>query len=295
MLEPKGIIPAMITPLTKDEKIDANGLGSFIEYLIAGGSHGVFTAGTTGEFYGFSREEKRELFTITVEQTAGRVPVYGGVFGFTTKEAVDIAQLAEECGVDAVSVLTPMFINPSQEELFEHYRVLAESITIPVILYNNQPKTGVPLLPETVCRLAEIDNIVSVKDSTGDFTNLGEYIRLTRNKNFSVLSGRDLLIYASLCQGGHGSMAACANIAPRLMADIYDKFIEGDLKGSLEAQEKIAPLRLSFTLGSFPSVIKEALQMMGIDVGPCFRPIGELTKDSGIKLREILRNLELIE
>lgn len=295
MFEIKGIIPAMVTPLNRDETINITELRNFIDYLIAGGSHGIFAVGTTGEFYGFSREEKQILFTITVEETAGRVPVYGGVFGFTTKEAVDIACLAEDCGVDAVSVLTPMFIKPSQDELYEYFEKIAEAVKIPVVLYNNQPKTGVPIFPDTVSKLSRIDNIVAVKDSTGDFTNIAEYIRLTRDTGFSVLSGRDTLIYAALCQGGRGSIAACSNIAPRLMADIYDKFIVGDLKGACMAQEKIIPLRLAFTLGSFPSVVKESLKLMGIDAGPCFHPIGKMTDEARKKLADILKTMSLIE
>ena len=135
--------------------------------------------------------------------------------------------------MDAVSVLTPMFVSQTQDELYAYYKEIAESTSLPIILYNNKPKTNVTITPATVAKLAEIDNIVAVKDSTGDMTNAAEYIRLTRdNDNFHVLMGRDTLIHAALCYGATGAIASCANVAPRIAADIYDKFMEGDLKGS---------------------------------------------------------------
>ena len=176
--------------------------------------------------------------------------------------------------MDAVSVLTPMFISPSQKELIEHYTAIAASTRLPVLLYNNPPKTGVNLAATTVAKLADVPNIVGIKDSSGDFTLTGEYIRLTRGKNFHVLLGRDTLIHAGLCYGGTGSIAACANVAPRLVADIYDKYVAGDINGSLEAQFKLAPLRIAFNLGTFPAVIKESLELLGIDAGAVHGPGG---------------------
>ena len=132
-----------------------------------------------------------------------------------------------------------MFVSQTQDELYGYYKEIAESTTLPIILYNNKPKTNVTIEPATVAKLAEIDNIVAVKDSTGDMTNAAEYIRLTRdNDNFHVLMGRDTLIHAALCYGATGAIASCANVAPRITADIYDKFLAGDLKGSLDAQQR---------------------------------------------------------
>jgi len=291
---PKGIIPAMVTPLKKDGSLNSSGLRKLINYLIDGGSHGIFTAGTTGEFYGLTPREKQRIFEIAVEETNRRVPVYAGTGAITTAESITLSEIAEASGVDAVSILTPMFISPSQEELFQHYKAIAQATRLPILLYNNLPKTGVNIAPATVERLADIDNIVGVKDSSGDFTTTSEYIRRTREKGFCVLAGRDTLIHACLCYGGHGAIAACANIAPRICADIYDKYMAGDLKGSLEAQFAIAPLRLAFTLGSFPTVIKEGLEMLKIDVGPCKAPISPMSPGEREKLRAILIQMRLL-
>lgn len=293
---PKGIIPAVITPLTADEKFNEKSMRKLINYLIDGGVHGLFVTGTTGEFYGLTPEEKREILEVTMDETKGRVPVYAGTNGITTRESIMLTQIAEECKVDAVSVLTPMFVTPNQDQLFKHYKDIAKSTSLPVILYNNPPKTGVNLAPATVAKLAEISNIVSIKDSSGDLTLTAEYIRLTQHRNdFSVLMGRDTLIYGALCYGATGTIASCANVAPRLCADIYEKYIAGDLAGSLKAQFSLAPLRIAFTIGTFPAVIKESLTLLGIEAGPCMNPAGPMTHDERAELSKVLIAMGLLK
>ena len=295
MFTPRGIVPAVITPLTTDGRFNERAMRRLITYLLDGGVHGLFVVGTTGEFYGLSPEEKRDIFRVTVDEVRGRVPVYAGTSGITTREAVALTRLAEDCRADAVSVLTPMFLTPSQPQLVQHYQAIAASTSLPVILYNNPPKTGVNLTAATVARLAETPNIVGIKDSSGDMTLTAEYIRLTRGRSdFSVLVGRDTLIYAALCHGAAGSIASCANVAPRLCADIYDRFIAGDLAGSLEAQFRLAPLRLAFTVGTFPAVIKESLTMLGFDAGPCMDPAGPMTDEERQTVRQILVGMGLL-
>jgi len=196
--------------------------------------------------------------------------------------------------VDALSVLTPMFISPSQDQLYTHFKTVADSTRLPILLYNNLPKTGVTITSATAVKLAEVKNIIGIKDSSGDMTLTAEYIRLTRGKDFHVMIGRDTLIHACLCYGGAGAVAACANVAPRICADIYDKYRAGDIKGSLEAQFRLAPLRIAFTLGTFPTVIKEGLEMQGIEAGPCFDPVGPMSSEEREQLRKILSQMGLI-
>ncbi len=294
VFKPKGIIPAVVTPLTNDGKLNEKAMRKLLNYLIEGGVHGLFVVGTTGEFYGLKPEEKRDIFKIAMDETNGRVPVYAGTNGITTRETVMLTRIAEECGVDAVSILTPMFVAPSQDQLIKHYKTVAENTSLPLILYNNPAKTSVSLAPSTVAKLAEVPGIAGIKDSSGDMTVTAEYIRLTQDRDFSVLMGRDTLIYGALCYGATGSIAACANVAPRLCADIYEKFIAGDLKGSLKAQFTLAPLRIAFTLGTFPAVIKESLNLLGIEAGPCMEPAGPLTGDEKAKLRKVLLDMGLL-
>jgi len=231
-----------------------------------------------------------------MDETRGRVPVYAGTNGITTRESVMLTQLAEECKVDAVSVLTPMFVTPNQDQLIKHYKSVAASTSLPVILYNNPPKTGVNIAPLTVATLAEVPNIVSIKDSSGDLTLTADYIRLTKDRDdFSVLMGRDTLIYGALCYGATGTIASCANVAPRMCVDIYEKYMAGDLAGSLKAQFDLAPLRNAFTIGTFPAVIKESLVLLGIEAGPCMDPAGPMTHDERQKLRQVLIGMGLLQ
>jgi 4-hydroxy-tetrahydrodipicolinate synthase len=293
--KPKGIIPPIITPFTPEGKFNEPIFRQMINYLIEEGVHGIFPLGTTGEFYAFTNEEVRHILRVAVEEANGRVPVYAGANHITTRGVIELIKIAEEVGVDAVSVLTPMFISQSQDEIYEHYVKIAASTCLPIIIYDNKPKTNVTVEPATVAKLAKIDNIVGVKDSTGDFTNTEEYLRLTRdNDNFSVLLGRDTLIYAGLCYGATGAIASCANIAPRIAADIYDKYMAGDLAGALDAQYELAPLRIATNMGTFPAVIKEGLVMRGFEVGKCLEPISELNLGQKEKLRKVLVDMNLI-
>jgi 4-hydroxy-tetrahydrodipicolinate synthase len=293
--KPKGIIPPIITPFTPEGKFNEPIFRQMINYLIEEGVHGIFPLGTTGEFYAFTNEEVRHILRVAVEEANGRVPVYAGANHITTRGVIELIKIAEEVGVDAVSVLTPMFISQSQDEIYEHYVKIAASTCLPIIIYDNKPKTNVTVEPATVAKLAKIDNIVGVKDSTGDFTNTEEYLRLTRdNDNFSVLLGRDTLIYAGLCYGATGAIASCANIAPRIAADIYDKYMAGDLAGALDAQYELAPLRIATNMGTFPAVIKEGLVMRGFEVGKCLEPISELNLGQKEKLRKVLVDMDLI-
>ena len=291
---PKGIIPPVITPLTKDGKFNEPMMRKVVNHLIDKGVHGLFPLGTTGEFYAFDHGEYRYILDVVVDETKGRVTVYAGATHITTRETVAQAKIAAEAGVDAISVLTTMFVSQTQEEVYQFYKTVAENTELPIIIYNNKPKTNVTVAPATAARLAEIDNIVGIKDSTGDFTNTCEYLRLTKGMNFHVLMGRDTLIFAALCCGAAGAIASCANVAPRLTADIYDKFQAGDMQGALEAQFKLAPLRLACNMGTFPEVIKEGMMMEGLDVGKCLEPIQELLPEEKEKLRKVLQEMDLL-
>ncbi|RDY31854.1 dihydrodipicolinate synthase family protein [Lachnotalea glycerini] len=295
MIKPHGIVPPIITPMTEDGKFNEPVFRQMINHLIREGVHGIFPLGTTGEFYAFNNEEVKHILKVAVEEANGRVTVYAGANHITTRGVITQVKIAEEVGVDAVSVLTPMFVSQTQEEIYDFYKTIAESTSLPILIYNNKPKTNVTVTPETIAKLALIDNIIGVKDSTGDFTNTEEYIRLTRHiENFSVLLGRDTLIFAGLCYGAAGAIASCANVAPRIAADIYDKYMAGDFEGAREAQFILAPLRIACNMGTFPAVIKEGLVLEGYAVGKCLEPIAELKEQEKKKLETILKEMKLI-
>ena len=295
---PKGILPAMITPMTKDYKVNVPALRKLIDYMIDGGVHGIFAIGTTGEFYAINNDEYREVLEVTVDQVAGRVPVYAGCNSIGTRQSIELTHIASEVGgISAISVLTPYFISLTQNEIYDHFRTIAENTDMNIILYDNAPKTHMTIKPATVAKLADLPNIVGIKDSTGDLTNTADIIgRTTRaGKDFHVMMGRDSLIHAALCYGATGAVAAAANVAPKLCADIYNKYMAGDIKGSLEDQYNLVPLRVAFGLGSFPTVIKEALELVGIEAGPCAMPTGVMTAEEKEQLKKILKNMGLID
>ena len=294
---PKGVLPAMITPLTKDGKINIPALRKLIDFLINGGVHGIYAMGTTAEFYAPTNDEYREVLEATVDHVAGRVPVYAGVNAITTRDCIELTNIASSIkGIGALSALTPYFISVTQNELRVHFEAIAKSTHLPIILYDNSPKTHISIKPDTVEKLAATPNIVAIKDSSGDLTNTADIIRRTANNdNFHVLMGRDSLIHAALCYGATGAVAACANVAPKLVSSIYDKYVAGDIAGSLADQYTLVPLRLAFGLGSFPAVIKESLELLGIEAGPCAAPVGPLSTDEREYLKKILIEMELLK
>lgn len=292
-MEIKGIIPAMVTPLKKDETLDEDGLREVINYLIESGVHGIFCCGSQGEIYSLRDEERRRVIEVTVDEVNGRVPVYAGTGEVTTEKVIDLTRYAKDVGADAASIITPYFIRPSSEELYMHYRKIAEAVDIPIILYNNPGRTGVNLDVSVVSRLAKIDNIVGIKDSSGDLTLTAEYIRQTPER-FSVIAGRDSLILATLVYGGKAAIAATANVAPKLVIEIYEAFIKGDIKRAREAQFRLLPLRQAFGLGTFPVVVKEAMALIGKPSGPAKSPVGPMSEENRERLRGILSDLGLI-
>jgi len=292
---PRGILPAMVTPLNDREEVNEKALRSLVDFLVDSGVHGIFVVGSQGEAYALSQDEKKKVMETAVEQTAKRVPVYAGTGAVTTSEAVELTKMAEKIGVDAVSVITPYFLSPSQEELYEHYKTIANSTSLPILLYNNPGKTGgVNISIGLAERLSQIENIVGIKDSSGDMTLTGEYIRKTKGKGFSVLAGRDTLILSTLLYGGSGAISATANVAPKIAVDIYEYFVKGNIEKAKEAQFALAPLRVAFELGTFPVVIKEALKLIGIDAGPAKSPVKGLSDVKRRELKEILKGMGLL-
>src|ERR1700675_1206884 len=236
-----GIIPPVATPMLANEDLDLPRLRWFLDHLISNGVHGIFVLGTNSEFYALDEREKQEVIATTVAHVNKRVPVYAGTGAETTREAVRLTNMAEREGVDGVSVITPYFVLPTQQEIYDHYRRIAENTSLPVVLYSN-PGTcgGAKIDPATCGRLAQIPNILAVKDSSGDLQNTIEIIRAVPDR-FSVLMGRDTLIFPALVMGARGSVPATGNIAPALLAEIYNCFQKGDLAASKAAQLRLNP------------------------------------------------------
>jgi 4-hydroxy-tetrahydrodipicolinate synthase len=293
-MQPRGIIPPVATPMLANEDLDLPRFKWYLDRLIREGVHGLFVLGTNSEFYAMDEQEKQQVIATAVEHVHGRLPVYAGTGAETTREVVRLSKMAEREKVDGISVITPYFITPNQQEIFDHFRRIAESTSLPVILYNN-PATcgGLKIDVDTVARLAAIPNIVGIKDSSGDLQNTLEYVRVVP-KEFSVLMGRDTLIYSALQFGVRGAIPATANIAPALLAEIFNAFERGDMKAAQAAQLRLNPIRLALTLGSQPSGVKSALDLLGLGIGPCRSPIAPLTKENEKKMRAALESAGLV-
>lgn len=293
MKYPIGIMPALVTPLDENEKLNVESFKGIIEYVLDAGVHGLFVLGSTGESYAFGLDEKVEIIKAALEINNGRVPVYVGVGGITTRDSIKLAREAEKLGVDGISVITPSFITPNYEELKKHFIDIAASVKIPVMLYNNVGRTNVDVPPKLVAELSKIDNIVGIKDSSGDMNKMAEHNRLTADENFAVFSGRDTIIFGNLMYGGKGAVAATAGIAPKIVVGIYNAYMEGNYELAKELQYKLTPLRNSFNLTSFPGLMKEALNLMGYNVGKTFAPIGPISEENKEILKGILRDIDL--
>lgn len=289
---PKGIVPAMVTPFDKDGKVNLSAMRKLTNYLIDAGVHGLFAVGGQGEFWALDAEEKKAIIETVVDEARGRVPVYAGTGATTTEEAIRLTNIAETAGADAVSVITPYYVSPNQDELLAHYTAIAKSTKLPVVLYNNPDRAGVNISPGMIEKAAKVENIVGVKDSGGDMTQAGEYIRRTPS-DFSVLMGRDTLIFGGLCVGAKGSITATANVAPKLVVEIYEAYMAGDMVRAQKCQDQLAPLRIAFGLGTFPVVVKEALELIGIEAGPARLPVGPMKPEKREELYKVLIGMGL--
>jgi 4-hydroxy-tetrahydrodipicolinate synthase len=293
-MQVRGIIPPIVTPMQANEDLDLPRLRSFIDEQIAAGVHGIFVLGTNSEFYALDEREKQEVIATAVAHVNKRVPVYAGTGAETTREAVRLTKMAEREGADGVSVITPYFVLPNQQEIYSHFRRIAECTALPLLLYNN-PATcgGVKIDVDTVARLAEVPNIVGIKDSSGDLQNTVEFIRVVPEK-FAVMMGRDTLIYCALDMGARGAVPATGNIAPHLLVEIYESFRRGDHAAAKAAQLRLNPIRLSLTLGTAPGGVKMALQLLGKSVGPSRSPVAPLSPEKQQVMRSALQQAGLL-
>jgi 4-hydroxy-tetrahydrodipicolinate synthase len=289
MFKPNGIIPAMVTPFNGEGKVNEAALRRLAGNMIEAGCHGIFVLGSNGEFFSLSNEEKIEIARIVVDEVDGRLPVYAGTGGNSTAETISLTKQMKEVGVTAVSVITPYFVKLSQEELKNHFELIAEAVNIPIILYDIPGMTGNPLAPSTVKELANVSNIVAIKDSSGSFDNVLKNLE-AQGPEFTVLVGTDSLILPALMAGGGGAIAATANLLPKVVVSIYEKWSAGDLEGAELQQRKLRAIRNAFGKGTLPSVLKEAMNCAGLEVGSPRLPVRPLPEKTKLEVDEIVGN-----
>lgn len=242
----RGSLPALVTPF-KDGAVDEETLRALVDWHIEEGSHGLVPCGTTGESPTLSHAEHERVVEIVIEQAAGRVPVIAGAGSNNTAEAVSLMQHAERAGADAALVVTPYYNKPTQEGLYQHFKALNDCCDLPIIIYNIPSRSVIDMSPETMGRLAELPNIVGVKDATGDVTRVTEQ-RATCGHDFIQLTGEDASALGHSAHGGVGCISVSANVAPRLCALFQEALLAGDRAKALEMQDRLMPLHTAIFL-----------------------------------------------
>ncbi|MGB7971498.1 MAG: 4-hydroxy-tetrahydrodipicolinate synthase [Candidatus Deferrimicrobiaceae bacterium] len=255
-----GAIVATVTPF-RNGNLDKNALKKLVTFQIDSGTDGIVPCGTTGESATLSFEEHERVIDIVLDSADGRVPVIAGTGSNNTKEAVALTRYAKKAGVSGALVITPYYNKPTQDGLYRHFRAVAESADIPIILYNVPGRTGVNMAAQTVARLAEIPNIVGVKEASGNLTQVCDIIRMTPKK-FCVLSGDDALFFPMMALGAKGVISVTSNVAPRLMAELYDTYVIGEISRARDIHYHLWPLFHALFLETNPIPAKTALAMM---------------------------------
>ena len=287
----EGIIPALITPFKDDFSVDFEGIAKNLDFLEKHVDAFV-PVGTTGESATLSYEEHIEVVKYVAETS--KLPVIGGAGSNSTKEAIWLAKQVEKVGAEAAMLVTPYYNKPNQDGLYEHYKAVAKEVSIPILVYNVPSRTAVNTTPELVLRLAEIDNIVGIKEASGNLKQVSEIIRLTRGTNFTVLSGDDFLTFPILCLGGKGVISVAANVAPKLMRELFDAFKAGDVSRAAEIHHKLTPLYDVLFIDTNPIPVKKAMELLGLAAGKPRLPLVELSEEKTEKLRKVMEQLELI-
>jgi 4-hydroxy-tetrahydrodipicolinate synthase len=268
-----GIIPAMLTPFKGNGDLDFDGLKKNVDFLIESGVSQIMCLGSTGEAATLSRDECVKVTEATVKAADGRVPVMAGTGATSTREVIERSKEAKSAGADSVMIVTPFYEIPVQDGLFKHYASIAEAVDIPICLYNIPPHTQVEIAPETLERLADIDNIAALKDSSGNLNYFAEVMRRVGNK-MSILTGGDDITLPCFALGCHGAILALANIAPRMVVDLFQAMQQKDREKSLDIFFKLLPIARAISVPqNFPAPVKEAVNMLGRASGPARSPI----------------------
>ncbi len=295
MLKMQGVYPALITPFTKDDEVDAAGLKRMVEYVEEGGVAGIVPCGTTGESATLSHEEHKRVIDIVVANA--KVPVIAGTGSNNTREAVELTRYAADAGAEACLLITPYYNKPNVRGLKEHFRQIGDSAEIPLILYNIPSRTGLNMSAETMVEIAaEVENVKGVKEASGNLKQVGAIIKLAKERglDFTVVAGDDFLTLPIMSLGGKGVISVAANIAPQPMSEMVNAMLSGDIEKAKEINLRLFPLFEAMFLETNPIPVKRTAELMGLPAGHVRLPLGELSEENEHKLRQVLRELDMI-
>ncbi|WP_078413966.1 4-hydroxy-tetrahydrodipicolinate synthase [Priestia abyssalis] len=281
---------AMITPFDQEGNIDFSQTTKLVNHLIENGTDSLVVAGTTGESPTLSSEEKLALFRHVVEVVDGRIPVVAGTGSNNTYASIDLTKEAEKTGVDAVMLVAPYYNKPNQEGLYQHFKVIAESTTLPVMLYNVPGRAVAKIAPETIIKLSKLPNVVAVKDAGGDLDAMTEIIANT-DDDFALYSGDDALTLPVLAIGGNGIISVAAHIIGNEMQEMIKAFEDGERKKAAKAHQKLLPVMNALFAAPSPTPVKAALQLKGLDTGFVRLPLVPLSQQEHQALTEVLPSI----
>ena len=288
-----GSIVAIVTPMHEDGSLDLAGMRRLVDFHVQEGTDAICVVGTTGESPTVNVDEHHELIRLVVKQVAGRVPVIAGTGANSTAEAIEMTQFAKEAGADAALSVVPYYNKPTQEGLYRHFRAIAEAVDIPVILYNVPGRTVADMSNETTLRLAEIPNVVGIKDATGNIDRIGELIARAP-QGFAVYSGDDASACAAILMGGQGDISVVANVAPRLMHELCAAALAGDLPKARQLNFRLLGLHRQLFCEANPIPVKWACQQLGLIKDGIRLPLTPLSPEFHERVREAMRQAGLL-
>ena len=286
------VLTAMVTPFDQNGEIDFPALKNLVQHLIDNGTDGLVVCGTTGESPALTTEEKVELFRFVVAEAAGRIPVIAGTGSNNTRASISLTKQAEEAGVDGIMLVVPYYNKPSQEGLYQHFKAIAESTRLPIMLYNIPGRSVVNLAVDTVVRLSQLNSIVAIKEASGSLDNMAAIISQTPS-DFTLYSGDDALALPVLAIGGAGVVSVASHIIGNELQNMISSFKNGDVQAAADAHRRLLPTIKALFAAPSPSPVKAALNMCGIPVGDVRLPMVPLNFEQQQTLREYLPPLQV--
>lgn len=292
-----GAHTAIITPFTKDNKINEDGLRHNIRFQISNGIDGIVALGTTGETPTLSSKEKEKIIRICVDEINGKIPLMIGCGTYSTQQTIENTQQAEQLGADFALIVTPYYNKPTQEGIYRHFKAISEASSLPICIYNIQGRTGLNLQTDTLKRLSEIPNIISVKEASSNISQMMEVVETIVNSrnDFSMMCGDDVLTLPSMAIGGHGIISVVSNLFPKQIKELVQALVRKDFDTAREIHYRLLPIFRGAFIETNPIPIKTAMNMCGMPSGNCRMPLCELTPENEKKLRNILHDLEIID
>lgn len=288
-----GAYTALITPF-KHNKVDADAFQKLVEWQISEGIHGLVATGTTGESPTLNYEEHGHVVELCVEAAAGKVPVIAGTGSNSTDEAIAMSKHAQKVGANALLLATPYYNKPSQEGMYQHFKAIHDAVDLPIILYNIPGRSVVDLHDSTMARLAELPNIVGVKDATGDLARVSSLRQALNGKAFCLLSGEDATAISYNAQGGHGVISVTSNIAPKQVAEVQNLWHAGKAKEALTLHEKLLPLHDAMFSETSPQPVKYAASLLGMGAADLRLPLIQPQEQTKAKVKAAMQSLGLI-